>query len=100
MLKQILFITVITVIQTTMRKAQKVSIMVMLFGLSWMAYNFLVANPIHDQKMKAYDTAIAACDQKTKLLDQASVALDKGDSAASDQLQVQADNIQCGVSGK
>ena len=82
-----------------MRKAAKVSIIVMLFGLSWMAYNFLVANPAHQQKMQQYDQALATCDQKTKLLDAASVALDNGDEARSHQLQLQADNIHCGTTG-
>jgi hypothetical protein len=78
-----------------MRKRVIISVSMLVFGLSWMAYNFLVANPIHDQKMKAFNEKSALCDQKMKLLDQATVALDKGDSAASDGLQLQADNIKC-----
>jgi hypothetical protein len=76
------------------KKAVIISVSVLLFGLSWMAYNFFIANPIHDQKMKAYDTAIANCDQKSKLLDQAQIALDKGDDSTAHQLEYQADSIQ------
>lgn len=34
-----------------------------------------------------------ACDQKLKILDQAAVALDHGQSTKADELQLQADNI-------
>ncbi len=39
------------------------------------------------------DQKKALCDKKLKILDQAAIALDKGDQSAYDQLQAQADSI-------
>ena len=70
-----------------MRKAAIISIIVLIFGLSWLAYNFFVGNPAHNAKM-------ACLDQKAKLLDQKMAALDRGDQSLADQLQLEVDNVQ------
>jgi hypothetical protein len=70
-----------------MRKAAKVSIAVMIFGLSWIVYNYFVTTPAHNAKMSCFD-------QKGKLLDQKMLALDQGNQELADKLQLQIDNIQ------
>ena len=57
------------------------------FLIIWNAVVVPAINAPHEQK-------IAICDQKSKILDQAAIALDHNDQAKYDELQLQADSIK------
>ena len=75
-----------------MNKGRKIGIAISLslfvIGIIWIIYNITVANPAAQKK-------IACLDEKSKLLDEKMAALDRGDTAQADQLQLQVDNIHC-----
>jgi hypothetical protein len=69
-----------------MRKRKLIPLFIMLFGISWIIYNYFVTTPAHNVKMSCYDA-------KLKLLDQASLALDQGNQELAHQYQLEADSI-------
>jgi hypothetical protein len=67
-------------------KIAAIVIVTIVLLIIWNAVTIPAINAPMDQKK-------ALCDKKLKILDQAAIALDKGDQSAYDQLQAQADSI-------
>jgi hypothetical protein len=74
-----------------MGKAGKIIATVIITIVFLVVWNF-IAYPIISAPI---DKKIDCNDEKLKLLDQASIALDQGDELKADQLQLKVDSMKC-----